>query len=374
MIRAAQLLPFFFVVLAFGSLFWEARPLYYLTGCIGIGAAIIELSKAQLRWAPVYLITALFLIGTFLGAITKPLGLSKLLFIPGSVAVGLALAKNPRLSLHLIRPLYLIFNLYLLFALLSGIPAGKILASKGANTVAAASLLAAAMIYAFRWSIDKTIPLWPGMFNLMICLGTQSRGGIATAITLMVFIFWFQPRLGVRTKTFIIGAIVSIFMVAILMWSDMPPLAKGYLIRFHTRGLMLDTRAVILKNYLDQLSLSEIFLGMDLQKEHLIRAYQLNPHNSYIDLHSTTGILGLACVGFMLVYSAVRALLGDFPSSLLLLLFVRSYVDTLFSFSYFDFIYFLLFATALNRGEKCPSLATTASAELGRPLPTSAET
>lgn len=166
------------------------------------------------------------------------------------------------------------------------------------------------------------------------------RSGIA--ISLMLLIFSLYYRLG-KVIFSIISASIILFIGGIY----------AYVVSETNFAHGLDTpRSALSAEYLYATLRSDygIFFGMDLTKCcSLIASYDFNPHNSFIKGHSIYGVMSFFIVILITVLVTLTKRLDIL--FLLLVLYLRYYLDVMGIFTYYDIVLFtiLYFSILANR-------------------------
>jgi len=181
------------------------------------------------------------------------------------------------------------YNRYLLFGGISR------------NYISVFVLFSIALIYIGHEKNNKDCPFYIPIMYLIVCVYSVGRGGIYSAIIFLgltiIKNMFFETKLSMAGKIRNI-VLVLVVMAALfyLVYKNWDYISVTYLNRFLGRDYSISSsdagRIYMFKEYLNQCSssLSSFIFGADATK---ISIDTTNLHNSYLQIHSEFGIIGL---------------------------------------------------------------------------------
>lgn len=185
------------------------------------------------------------------------------------------------------------------------------------------------------------------LLTLALCIYVGGRAGMIISIIQLIGMFLALNKpseLSLGRTIIVILSIVIVFTVAVNIerFSDLA-IYKN----FELSGFSSDGRSGILSEYLDSLGNPLHFLfGTDLGSLETISFYK-QPHNSYVLLHSYTGILGFLLVCISLVVGIYRISGGNLGLMLVVSSFpIRVFFDSVCFFSNIDFCIYVICISA----------------------------
>ena len=284
------------------------RPLLTSTVMgLGIFFLLYCITKIQRKDLPIYIYIGLlilaFLVGSILVSRTHRLG-HVIIFILNSSGVALLIYKG------LIKSggVYIVFytlSLYFGFLIFSGADPNAVLKVVSRNGVSMMMLVTVVSLYIILTIEKKKIDIKPAIITLIISIWAVGRSGILSSAFLLLGILFIKSG----TKKLII-AIIFIPMITIYFYFD-------YIIIFLLKNSLEldaltyqlnksdeagpDVRIEIWQNYLNNLDFFRLIFGANILTDPWPDGELLNYnyHNSYINIHSKTGIMGLITMVFM---------------------------------------------------------------------------
>lgn len=172
---------------------------------------------------------------------------------------------------------------------------------------------------------------------LIVCAEMKKLAFAATIVTAIIC-----AMLGARSSI--------VISLALLIWCVMSDLRSVYgwifaaalaSLAFYLQDLVADIyyqskffsegldspRWEMMKKYITQINGRSLFFGVDLASVEVIRDYNNNPHNSFIDIHSRYGLLGLLYLAGFLLANFTEA--GVRQIGIVLVLLFRASADVL---------------------------------------------
>jgi len=241
------------------------------------------------------------------------------------------------------------------------------------NSISWMILAAAISYYLVSNRLNKKLNLKPAFVTLIISIWGVGRSGILVGFVLLFGLFFLKSESKVIRTMLITFVILFIFFMAIPLYGSTEQIASfyGFFNDSFFKNAILNygktfdstytERGDIYLNYFQNLDLFKFFFGVNPKTEDWpdgeFLAY--NYHNSFITLHSQTGLFGLIII-LLLIISFFTFLKRDKIYSLLIVAFsLRWSTDSYLFFEFFDFVplffIFMLFKTfekALSRPRK----------------------
>lgn len=233
---------------------------------------------------------------------------------------------------------------YFLFLMITGtnpnLALGDSASSRNGISVILINITVLAIIIDFKNKKVPTIIL--PLFVFLICAWTLSRAGIVSSFIVLFAVFLLRLRLKKnileKFKFFFKAALLLLTPILLnlkFLISEIKPIIQASVGRgFSFTG---DQRADFLNFYIDNMDINYLLFGLYLKSSGLF-SVNSNVHNSFIQLHSLTGIFGLLA-SLLICYLLLATLKKNFAIGLLsLALVLRGFTDTIYFFDIFDFI------------------------------------
>lgn len=218
------------------------------------------------------------------------------------------------------------------------------------NLVGWFSILLCCIYYFISKINNDKIRLIPALLNLFICILAMGRSSILTSFFLLLVILYeiYLKRLNIKRVLHSL-ILISFVSAVVFYYIDFFSFNLSHLTE---KELDLTSRNAIWSLYFEKISDNPIRIinGYSRFENMTFDFISNNFHNSFILGHSNFGLIFIFFIIY-LIYNIVLQLKSNFMiSSLLIVLLVRSFTDTLIFISYFDFIiYALLFYLISNR-------------------------
>jgi len=239
-----------------------------------------------------------------------------------------------------IETLYYSVAAYFILLILTGVDSNFALAfsDSSRNGISVIMINLSAAIWISKAVRAEKMPLLPTVLTLLISLWSYSRSGIFSSFILLFGAFFFQKYEFWRQKrSLVIGAASLICLLFLVETIDL-----DYVLT-KLSNPSDPTRSNFIETYFKLMSFENSLYGIDL-KDQIFH----DPHNSYLNLHSKAGILGLAIIPLLLFalcrMSFKRMALG----CLLFGILFRCATDTIYFFGAFDHIPAALVALGLS--------------------------
>lgn len=268
---------------------------------------------------------------------------------------------------------YIVFYglaVYFLMLMLSGV---DLLLTRGStNAVSIAILSACISLYIILSREGKKIDLKPAIFALAISIWGIGRSGIISSIVLLLGFIFIKTR---SKRTYLLSMIIILIIAYKYQYTLLDKLMDYSLFRKPievnvqrwTRKTA-DPRFTYWANYFENLDISRLLFGVNVLEDPWIEGAEndYNYHNSFINLHIQTGLMGLVTIVIILF-----SLFKYYRTNIVFFILAASYIlrastDLFIFFSRFDFILFFFIFHFLNR--LSPSSASFSKSSIGRRL------
>lgn len=228
---------------------------------------------------------------------------------------------------------------------------GELFSETNSNALSAELLWLLQFIYIGIARENKRMPLIiylaPAILTLFLCLLVGGRSGVLfSAMLLIGVVLNFKNGRLLSLKRIVF--VLSIIVAAIILVQNINIFQDTAIYQnFLTGGLDSDGRSSIAEQYFHELSNPlNIIFGVDLSQLPSID-FLKHPHNSYILLHSYTGLFGFLLVVILLCKGMLRISEGKIGMLLIVLSFpLRIVTDSICFFSNLDFVIYLLCISA----------------------------
>jgi hypothetical protein len=248
---------------------------------------------------------------------------------------------------------YLVFygmTSYFITLMIFGADARYALSGSSHNGISMMMLVTCISLYAISGLQNKKIDVLPAILTFIVCVWAIGRSGILASLILLVGILLLKWKLRGWTIFYPI-IIVCFFGFIVIVNQDYLLFIMDYIIRgaienYSIRTTQEEPRFMMWGNYYDNLDFRRIVFGVNLLEDPWPEGeeYAYNYHNTWINLHAQTGLMGLLVCSFLFC-----ALIKYFNTNrlffiLLLVLLVRWTSDIGLFFESWDFlIYFFIF-------------------------------
>lgn len=352
-----SVLPSIFIALGFAVGFINALNPSASKLIEGLIMSILGVVFAKIPWTTentkqfrqlliIVLVAWLFIVtSVLLQGGNKPLRLATLAYMLYTVFVSFVLIKS-NIVLLPIKVVFYAISAYLIFQLMIvGALSSEVLFFSAGGMMTTILLSIAVPVQLLDYRRNGKISLIPPIIIFMISIFCYSRTAMICSALYLIFILWaisFKTTNKKLIGIILFGTVAIIATYEILLrWEDIV-LLEIYT-KFDDKGLDTDGRNDLWSYYLGEIDLIYFILGRNIDESHMIRGLA-NSHNSFIQLHSQTGVLG-----FVFVVYYIKVLLyyfrRDFFSFMLaIVLVIRCFFDSPYFFNVYDFalIVFLL--------------------------------
>lgn len=250
------------------------------------------------------------------------------------------------------------FGFYLVFILISirllRFSSSRVLSISSNNYISILLILMCVLYYApFEWNKKKftAIHTAPAILTFALSVIAGGRGGVLSSGVLMVGIvirFVFR-KTGRKSYRVIIIILLVLLLIAAVIFSDSFMTRILRMSSFRDEGFESAIRLSMWSQYLQNMlsSLKNALFGVPLKNIPLIVRFSGNPHNSFIRLHATSGILPFLMLLYYLIQATLKYIKQKRSMALLLLtvLVIRGMTDA-FIFGRYgtpDFLFLVLY-------------------------------
>ena len=165
------------------------------------------------------------------------------------------------------------------------------------NGISIIILITVVSLYIVESRLSKKITLWPAAISFIICFWAGGRSGIISSFIILFGISYLCLknkkfiRLFYLTSFYLFLVLITIFFYDYL--SDVY-FFKSPLARFDSHSLAEEPRLLMWANYFNNLNLENFIFGANVRNDPWPEKvlYNFDYHNSFINLHSNTGLFG----------------------------------------------------------------------------------
>jgi hypothetical protein len=286
------------------SLIGFIRPNNHITlfnTLLGLLALILFSTRIQREHVPIYLFAG-FLAASFLVSSLFVWRTGWRLYFPICFLVSC-----PGIAMILLRGYvyswggYIVFyglTAYFLILMLAGVDGHSALKYSSWNGISTLMLVACISLYIMLSMENKPIDFMPALFTLVISIWGIGRSGIASSIVLLLGLLFVRLRSKSQYIYHVIICfyIVSLFYALSVLAMDSSILGNAidhYFAREMETGP--SERLTMWKNYFNNLDMSRVIFGVNVVEDPWPEGeiFEYNYHNSFINLHLQTGVMGL---------------------------------------------------------------------------------
>ena len=276
----------------------------------------------------------------------------KILFSLMSLGI-LVLFEQKKISYKQLMTVFIFVCLYFLGLMLFRQDPVYTLKVCSGNGISMILLVSTVSLYIVRHRLQRAIILWPAAISFLICFWAGGRSGIISSFIILFGINYLKLKNKKFTRLFYLTSFY--LFLALITFSFYDYLRDFYffkapLSRFANHSLSEEPRFLIWANYFNNLDLERFIFGVntgnDPWPEKVL--YNFDYHNSFIFLHSKTGIFG-----FFILLLMVNSLIYYIRNNLLFfILFTaiifRAFTDSFIFFESWDFIFFFFLIKPLK--------------------------
>ena len=280
----------------------------FVAGVIGI---LTLLFSNKNKYPTVYLFLAVYLFSLLIGwLVVGNIGFSSILSSLLLVGVSILMIQYPWGYRYGAFIFYLSASL-MLFRI-AGSPTRRVLTSS-ANYISIVMLLA---VFFYYIPLERgkrklrLISLLPSVISFLISVWAGGRGGILCTIFLMVTICTlYVVSLSQKKPVRIASIFIVVLLIGIILWMKNYNLVNAFMSlgKWKLRGTDNTARLIIWKSYIDKVKESVIYFlfGAPLDSIWLVKHYEGNLHNSFLQLHAYNGMFGFLVI-IVMIWRAAR--------------------------------------------------------------------
>ena len=243
--------------------------------------------------------------------------------------------------------IYEVILVYLI--LISAENLNNIFSTLSRNYISVFSMIATIIFYIGEEKNNNQIKLYPSIINFVICVGGIGRGGIISSAILLLCVIYLKYFFTADKYKKILFVLIAIFIVIAIIIA--PSILKRYSVyfqRFIDNGFESDGRSAILNEYFNRIISNPVdaILGVNLKYCPTALYYNINFHNTILQMHFTYGII----FSFAVIYLSIKSCKNFIKNKkqILAILFlsyvVRSVLDQVgYAFYGEIFIYYFIF-------------------------------
>ena len=265
------------------------------------------------------------------------------------VMIGFLIAIIPlknRLNIKITVFTFIIYTSYFLFEIIAGNDPNLIFFGYSRNTISSLMLMQCIFVYISYIQNKQDIPIIFALLTLLFSIWGVGRNGVVSSLILFCFVV--LNRLlnkGFSTrKLFIISGLFFLFLFLFyFLYNDF---LLPILDRFMYEGISEKGRSLIWNNYISNMDLKAFIWGERTEGNYIFARWDYNLHNSFLGLHSVSGIFGVILLGFITIQKCTKYIKIKNWNYLafLIVIYIRILTDTHAFFSFFDpVIFYLLF-------------------------------
>lgn len=242
------------------------------------------------------------------------------------------------------------YFLFIMFNIMKGSDPNQILYMRSQNMVGFYMFCYVIMFYTEEYKLkmeqsdNERANVIPALLNLIIALYAFGRSGIIIAIMLLLFVLFNYLKESTTGKKILYSLIsISFLLFVYLQFAETIDLLLDFSFsRFSKEGVNLTGREDIWTKYIYYFNESYRyrFFGVPLDADIEFLYYDRNLHNSYLALHSYTGLGALVILGILIRCFFVKGKL--FLKMLLIVLLLRAFSDSVLFVSFNDYILYTL--------------------------------
>lgn len=213
----------------------------------------------------------------------------------------LVFSNSSKRYMHFLYWFYFLLTAVISIVLISGFDPSNIFAGSRNSIGLLLVPLGAMFLIDGRLELNNKRTLLLYFLVLIACILAQGRSGILTSLILLLSYNFIFLR-NVTYKKIFIYSVGIIFFISLLALYAQSIYNLEYFDYLKDRGLEDTYRADMRNEYLSSISFSNVMFGTNLKELPIISSFNGNPHNTYIHLHSSLGIITVITVALTLIY------------------------------------------------------------------------
>jgi hypothetical protein len=197
------------------------------------------------------------------------------------------------------------------------------------------------LLHFIEYTNNKKLSFLPVLLFVVISVWAVGRAGIICAISYLLYSIY---RYFLDYKIVFLKLYPLFFAFILFYFAAKNISLSDYFYRIQGEGIdyASDVRSDMLINYLKNIDFLTFLFGYNYYNDAFYKLFNMNPHNSYIRLHSYIGFLFFPFI-FFILYRLINYMKNNtfFFVALILLLF-RGWIDIFFFIGIYDFLVFIL--------------------------------
>ena len=265
-----------------------------------------------------------------------------ILFIPASAFLGYFIFKN-KFDLKILYIILIVISSVFIYKFVIYRSFEEVFFDLSRNYVSVFYIMFSSLITIIILRQTEKIVIFPFFLAFVFSFMAIGRAGIICTLTLLIITLFFRfKKMKLRQKK-ILGLVIilPLLFIIILEYDKMILLFDGisFLERFSEKGVKSPSRGILLAEYMGNINIKTFIGGYNFDHNHWFIHYGLNPHNSYIRMHSRIGIMSLFFIFTILLiimrFLSKKSLL---LLSIIVIILVRAWTDTFLFLGFYDFI------------------------------------
>lgn len=301
-----------YLALSMARFVWPAQLLMsFVLSILGLLALVLTSRTIEKRYLKLYsfivLLLFYFLVSSlFVSARTERLG-HVVLFIFANAGVALALVKG-QVSRAGAYSVFYGLAAFFVFLIAAGVGARDALTATSYNGISMMLIAACISLYIVLGVDSRKIDLKPALVTALLCIWAIGRSGIISSVFLLGGLVLIDLQARIKSGYFYIFFFGFFLLVAYLFFDNLIAFSQDNFFLGNAVDIYLarsadedSVRLVLWANYLNNLDLFRLIFGANIFTDPWPQGEEFgyNYHNSWISLHSQTGLMGLVVIGLV---------------------------------------------------------------------------
>lgn len=354
--NTTNILFFLTVVSGFGCIVFT--NVYCVMLYIGFGMIFVmnELNRLKFKTLEILFIF-LILLTMFMVGLRSIMGFTIALSIFPNFIIGASLAYAIVRGSIKEKTALLIFYLvagYFIYHMIIGSNPNEILPSS--QNAISAYVLSSLMLLMFLYRQERIkVPLFPAFLYVILSIWAIGRAGIISSLIIFMAML-FMPERSRIIKIVTVSVMAILVIISVFIYRNyLMNLLNILLPHVISAGAADNIRELLIRSYLQEITPFGFFFGVELKNIAIMSLVENNPHNSYIWLHASLGIVAFILFALVLLHF-FRELIGGnvvYGISVFAYLF-RIATDSVIGYTVFTFVFFTLTLYGINSMLKKP--------------------
>lgn len=301
-----------YLALSMARFVWPAQLLMsFVLSILGLLALVLTSRTIEKRYLKLYsfivLLLFYFLVSSlFVSARTERLG-HVVVFIFANAGVALALVKG-QVSRAGAYSVFYGLAAFFVFLIAAGVGARDALTATSYNGISMMLIAACISLYIVLGVDSRKIDLKPALVTALLCIWAIGRSGIISSVFLLGGLVLIDLQARIKSGYFYIFFFGFFLLVAYLFFDNLIAFSQDNFFLGNAVDIYLarsadedSVRLVLWANYLNNLDLFRLIFGANIFTDPWPQGEEFgyNYHNSWISLHSQTGLMGLVVIGLV---------------------------------------------------------------------------